>query len=374
MNPFSLITFTALTLHVGMASGSDYPALDGLRTSESFTSSSWFNCGLQPSTSPSTGNLQLKVVSVRGAGSCTSSEVYNLTCEKFTNRCTRGSTPFYTCTNGDFYYGERYARGFYYGDMIAPCEKIPDQVGALISASFINDAGDLIDYVLPGKTYKLYLRVKNETSEILSGYQTSLNFMGLTGMTASSAQPDFGDIAERGYGIQTDIAVTVPKNTCSSTFTMNFTISKGERKRQFSRIFSVGKPVHAAKIFRIPGTPAALKSDGKTTFSIPVVGTDWPYNAAVYQATYRSRITHESLGEISEVMLKPPHSSAINLFRGDGKRNGSQSNNAELSSALGGKNGWGDWNLTFQEKDWRQDGELQSFELELTPAVFNCNL
>jgi len=364
-----------MSLNGTSTKGSNYPALDALYTSESYTSANWFNCGLQPRANTSTGTLQLQTVSVRGAGSCSSDQVLNLTCEKFRNQCGQGSTRFYACTNGDFVFGERYARGFHYSDMIAPCDPVPDQAAALTSAKFVDNNGQLVDYVLPGQEYQLRLQIKNETSETLTDYVANIELSGTDGIALPLSQVDFGDIPPYQNGLATIPLTALPDaNHCGDMFVLDFNITKEQRIRRFTEHFSIGRPVHGPKVLRPTGLPLALKGDGRTTLTIPAVGNDWPYGAKIFKATYQSRISHSSLGDISNVTIQPPLGERLFLFRGDGKRSGSQNNTGILTSSLQGKNGWGDWTLTSDEKDWRQDGTLQSFTLELTPAVFSCTL
>ena len=354
---------------------SDYPALDYLKSSESFTNAGWFNCGLKPTPNPSSGTLQLKVVSVRGEGSCTSTDVYSLSCEKYKNKCSRGSTPFYACTNGDFVFGDRYAVGFFYGDMIAPCDPVPDQVAALVDLRFADESGTQTDYLLPGKASKLVLNIKNETSEVLSDYTATITSNGGASITLAGDGVDFGEIAARQYATpKSNIAISATDDSCGKMFSLTFTITKTGRKRQFVRHFSVGKPQFSASVIRAPGQPIKLKSDGTTTITMPAVGATWPYDAKVFKASYRSRITHELLGDISSVAIQSPGASTVSVFRGDGKRKGSQSNSGDITSQLQGKNGWGDWILTSSEKDYRQQGVMDSFEIEAGPAVFSCQL
>ena len=234
--------------------------------------------------------------------------------------------------------------------------------------------GSATNILRPGSTAEIKLNAHNAAPQTLTGLEGTLLVNDLNGAVVEQSKLTWDAIPSGTSVLSRDTArLRIPATaTCGDSFHASINLKADTRELAITKEWVLGRNEGQQSAFAGQGLPQPIKDFKSTKVSVDTTAKGWGLTTGVSQANVAFDIHHSFLGDLV-VTLKGPDGTSIQVYKGSGRGPGVLHFNADLTHQLKGKKISGAWQLTVADHAAGDEGTLDSFNLTLTPALFNCN-
>ena len=159
--------------------------------------------------------------------------------------------------------------------------------------------------------------------------------------------------------------------TCGTTLPIKFTLTGNNKTIDFENNILLGTNIGQQEVFSASGLPEPILDNQTATaeINIPTEG-DWANEAKISNARLKFDIQHTYIGDLT-IHLESPAGEKILIYKGRGGADDIQFDK-DITNKLIGKTGAGTWTLQVHDKANRDEGNIDTYTLILTPALYEC--
>lgn len=231
--------------------------------------------------------------------------------------------------------------------------------------------GDQI--LLPGDQASMDVWVKNLSFKSLNGLNAKVSVAsGSDFITVINPDLEWGSIARKQVAqSMKPVALAVADSAqCGSKFSLNFEFKTGITDVSRSKEFYLGAQEGAPQQAFASGLPAEVKDFSTTEAKINLQNEGWSTNALVKHLELKFDIRHTYVGDLV-IFLVDPAGKSVEVFAGSGPSRDVHFNR-DVTDLFVESPAVGEWKLQVKDKRVRDEGFLDSFELNVVPVTFSC--
>lgn len=236
-----------------------------------------------------------------------------------------------------------------------------------------DSAGDDDGVIEPGESIDMFITARNGSASDLDGLKGKLSIASGAGVTLKQASLSWATIPVGGQVRSNEAAkLSIASNAvCGSTFVTNLTLAAGDQTAVLTRSFQIGKNGGTKEFLTGTGMPVRIPDLQTASVSVQAASGQWGAETKVAAAYLQFDISHSYVGDL-RVSLKAPSGKVFEIIRGSGsgKR---LTYGADISTIVASEKGRGTWTLIVTDTAQRDEGQIESFVLSLTPATFVCD-
>lgn len=225
----------------------------------------------------------------------------------------------------------------------------------------------------PGMSVEMRFKAKNAATKNLTDLKAIIKVQDLPGVELENTNLTWAEIESGSSKLsQEALHMRIPETaTCGHVFHFNINLKSGNRQTSVVTEAMIGKNNGTMQSFAAKGMPMAIKDFQTTTASVNASASDWDADAMVHKAHLEFEIKHSYMGDLT-VNLRAPDGTMIKVYKGSGRGEGTLHFNQDITEKLKSKKVSGEWQLLVKDSAESDQGSLNSFKLQLTPAQFDC--
>jgi subtilisin-like proprotein convertase family protein len=223
----------------------------------------------------------------------------------------------------------------------------------------------------PGETATLWVTARNAAPSVLSDLTGALSVTG-TGVSVTDGTLGWESIAARSARRSDDPAqITLDSSVaCGATIQARVALTGGGRSATVQSVLNVGRLDGTAETRSATDLPKAIPDSSSVTTTATIDSEQWEAATTVQAAHLKLDLRHTYVGDLV-ITLMAPDGTTKEIYRGSGSGDDVHLDQ-DVTALLAGLKGKGTWTLKVSDNAAADTGNLDVFELTLTPARFEC--
>ncbi len=226
----------------------------------------------------------------------------------------------------------------------------------------------------PGTSSEIRFNAHNAGANDLVGLKGVFGVRGLDGAVVEQADLSWDTIANNATVLSRDAArLQIPSTAkCGQTFTANIHLRADTRELTLSKEFVLGRSEGQPESFASVNLPQRIYDNSTTTASVDTSAKNWGAETQANTVKVAFNINHTYLYDLT-VSLRAPDGTTMQIYKGTRRGNGGLNFEADVTEQFKTKKISGEWQLIVTDHNTMDEGTLNSFSLNITPAIYSCN-